>query len=140
MPLVLVQLEDSIRFLRDLLAVAENESRMGMFTDVERAGIQGGVIKNFEITYELSWKLMARWLNMHITPGIADGVTRRELFRLASQSRLIADVDQWMRHHEARNRTVHIYNREQALQAYRATADFLDDARCLLGRLREGND
>ncbi len=110
---------------------------MGMLTDVERMGIQAGVVKNFEITYELCWKLIARWLNMNVTPGIADGITRRELFRLAAESRLIADVEGWMQHHSARNSTVHIYDRKRALQVYRATGEFICDARSLFHALRE---
>ena len=61
---------------------------------------------------------MARWLNTHIGAGIADGVTRRQLFRLAAENRLIADVDLWMQHHEARNATSHIYDEEKAAQVY----------------------
>jgi len=136
MPLELTHLGDSVTALDDLLAAVQDEIRMGMLTDVERTGIQAGVIKNFEITYELCWKLIARWLNTNITPGIADGITRRELFRLASESRLITDVERWMRHHTARNSTVHIYDRKRALQVYRVTGEFLSDARSLLHTLQ----
>ena len=99
MPLELDSLRNSIATLRDLLAVSENDARMGHLTDVERNGIRSGVIQNFEVTYELSWKLMARWLNTYVSPGVADGVTRRQLFRLAAENRLIPDVDLWMQHH-----------------------------------------
>ena len=98
------------------------------------------MIQNFEVTYELSWKLMARWLNTHIAAGIADGVTRRQLFRLAAENRLISDVDLWMQHHEARNATSHIYNEEKAVQVYRATREFARDARLLLEALEARND
>ena len=121
MPLELDSLRNSIATLRDLLAVSENDARMGQLTDVERNGIRSGVIQNFEVTYELSWKLMARWLNTYVSPGVADGVTRRQLFRLAAENRLISDVDLWMQHHEARNATTHIYDEANAMQVYRAT-------------------
>ena len=136
MPLELTHLGDSVTALDDLLVAAQDEVRMGMLTDVERSGIQAGVIKNFEITYEICWKLIARWLNTNVTPGIADGITRRELFRLGSESRLINDVERWMEHHAARNSTVHIYDRNRALQVYRATSQFLCDARSLLRTLQ----
>jgi hypothetical protein len=48
------------------------------------------------------WKFIKRWLETKISPMIADGVTRRELFRLAAENQLIVDVEQWMRYHEAR--------------------------------------
>ena len=140
MPLQLEHLQNAIEALFDLLSVAENEERMSQFADVERAGIIAGVIKNFEIAYELSWKLTARWINENVSPGVADGVTRRELFRLAAQNRLIADVDLWMQHHRARNQTAHIYDREQALRVYQATRVFVRDARDLLAALEARND
>ena len=140
MPLELDSLRNSTRSLTDLLAVSENDARMGQFSDVERNGIRSGVIQNFEVTYELSWKLMARWLNTYIGAGTADGVTRRHLFRLAAENRLITDVDMWMQHHEARNATSHIYDEERAVQVYRATREFAHDARRLLKALEERND
>ena len=140
MPLELTNLRNSIQSLTDLLAVAENDARMGQFTDVERNGIRAGVIQNFEVTYEISWKLMARWLNTYVASGVADGVTRRQLFRLAAENRLIHDVDEWMQHHEARNTTSHIYDEEQAARVYQATREFVHDARYLLEALEARND
>ena len=140
MPLQLEHLQHAIEALSELVSVAENEERMSQLAEVERAGIIAGVIKNFEIAYELSWKLTARWINENVSPGVADGVTRRELFRLAAQNRLIADVDLWMQHHRARNQTAHIYDREQALRVYQATRVFVRDARDLLAALEARND
>lgn len=140
MPLQLDNLRNSVRELAELTAASADEERMSRLTDTERRGIRAGVIQNFEITYELSWKLIARWLNINISPGIADGVTRRQLFRLAAEHRLIADVDAWMRHHAARNATSHIYYEERALQVYDATLDFVTDARLLLEVLEARND
>ena len=140
MPLGLDSLRNSIKSLTDLLAVSENDARMGQLSEVERKGIRSGVIQNFEVTYELSWKLMARWLNTYIGAGIADGVTRRQLFRLAAENRLILDVDLWMRYHEARNATSHIYDEEKALLVYRATREFAHDARLLLEALEARDD
>lgn len=140
MPLELDNLRNSIKSLTDLLEVSENDARMGQLSDVERNGIRSGVIQNFEVTYELSWKLIARWLNTYIADGTADGVTRRQLFRLAAENRLIADVDMWMQHHQARNDTSHIYDEERAAQVYRATREFSHDARWLLEALEARND
>lgn len=140
MPLRLTNLRNSIQSLTDLLEVAENDARMGQFTEVERNGIRAGVIQNFEVTYELAWKLMARWLNTYVGTGIADGITRRQLFRLAAENRLIHDVDEWMQHHEARNTTSHIYDEERAAWVYRATREFVHDARYLLQVLDASND
>ena len=140
MPLELISLRNALKALTDLLTVSENDARMGQLSDIERNGIRSGAIKNFEVTYELCWKLMARWLNTYVGPEVADGVSRRQLFRLAAENRLIPDVDLWMRHHEARNVTAHIYDEEKAMMVYRTTRDFAHDARLLLQALEERND
>ena len=140
MPIQLDNLRNAVKVLSDLLAVTENETRMAQFNQVERHGIRAGVIQNFEVTYELCWKLMARWLKTNVGTSVVDGVTRRELFRLAAQQRLIADVDRWMQHHEARNLTSHVYDARQAAMAYRATTEFVHDARDVLAALEARND
>lgn len=140
MPLVLDNLRNAVKALSDLQAAAENVSRMAQFNQVEQNGIRAGVIQNFEVTYELCWKLMDRWLSMNLGASVVDGATRRELFRLAAQQRLIADVDRWMQYHEARNITSHTYDARKAETVYSAIADFVHDARALLKALEARND
>ena len=140
MPLYLENLRDSIEALSELLTASEDEARMGQLSEIERVGIRAGVVKHFEITYELSWKLMARWLNTNVGADTADGVTKRELFRLSAAHKLIFDVDRWMCHNAARNITSHIYDRERAEQVYEAVREFTHDARRLLMALEARND
>ena len=140
MPLELAHLRDSLNALSNTLALTENEARMAQLDAATREAIRAGAIKQFEITYELSWKLLRRWLNTNITPGIADDLTKRQLFRLAAENRLIADVDVWMEHHKARNNTAHIYDQKIAEQVYDATREFAHDARHLLAALETRND
>ena len=83
---------------------------------------------------------MKRWLETNISPAVADGVSRRELFRLAAENRLINDVEQWMRYHEARNLTSHIYEPEIAARVYNIAHDFAPDAAQLLTALEARND
>ncbi len=96
MPLQLDNLRRSVVVLAELIEVSEDDARMGQLSEVERNGIRSGVIQNFEVTYELSCKLMACWLNTYIGSGVADLKKKRELFRLAAESGLIPNVDQWM--------------------------------------------
>lgn len=140
MPLDLQSLRSSTASLTNLLAVSESDGRMLRLSEVEREGIRAGVIQNFEVTYELSWKLMSRWLSENVGRTVVDGVTRRHLFRLAAEHRLIEDVDAWMRHHQARNQTSHMYNQEVAARVYAAAYGFAQDARRLLAALEERND
>ena len=67
--------------------------------------VKAGVIQNFEFTYELCWKFMKRWLETNYGPSFAEGVHRRELFRMAAENGLIDDVMLWMDYHQSRNMT-----------------------------------
>ena len=135
MPIQLDTLKKSLDALTEVLRVSEDEGQMSQLTYYHRIAIRAGVIKHFEITYELCWKLMARWLNNNVSSGIADGVTRRHLFRIAAESQLIQDVDVWMQYHEDRNMTTHNYSFERAEEVYRSAVEFVHDARKLLSVL-----
>jgi len=139
-PLVLSSFEKAVSALAGVLARSEDAEFMSHLDDVARNAIQAGVIKHFEITYELSWKFIKRWLETNVSASVADGVTRRELFRLAAENRLIGDIEQWMRYHEARNLTSHIYQPEIAAKVYRIAPDFARDAARLLAALEARND
>ena len=56
---------------------------------------------------------MKRWLEENVGSASVDGVPRRELFRLAAESRLIADLPRWMEFHQARNQTSHTYEEKR---------------------------
>ena len=102
--------------------------------------IRAGVIQNFELTYELSWKFMKRWLEINFSSVYVDGLPRKELFRMAAESRLITQVSKWFRYHELRNETVHAYDEKKANEVFESTKDFLQDARELLSNLEKKND
>ena len=138
MALNLDSLIKSIAVLRRSLKVAE--ANMDISDDDMKDTIRSGVIQNFEVAYEQCWKMMKRWLKMNISSMTAEGVTRRELFRLAAENRLIDDVEQWMRYHEARNQTSHIYEPEIAESVYAAAHGFAGDASRLLEALEAHND
>jgi nucleotidyltransferase substrate binding protein (TIGR01987 family) len=140
MALQLDSLEGAVSALFAVLAKSNDTGFMGGLDDVARNAIKSGVIQHFEFTYELCWKFMKRWLETNIGPAVADGVTRRELFRMAAESRLIDDVDHWMRHHAARNETSHTYEAKAAERVYQAAHAFADDARHLLLALEARND
>lgn len=140
MPLKLDSLEKSLHALTEVLAASENDERMSQFSYFERIAIRAGVLKHFEITYELCWKLIARWLNENISPSAADGIPKRQLFRLAAENRFIQDVEKWMQYHEGRNVTSHVYDFEQAELIYQITGDFVHDARALLRAFEAQNN
>jgi nucleotidyltransferase substrate binding protein (TIGR01987 family) len=101
--------------------------------------LRAGVIQNFEFTYEQCWKFMKRWLDENIGATVADGVSRRELFRLSAENRLINDVDKWMEFHYARNATSHTYSMKKAAAVLEYAKEFITYAMELLENLSQRN-
>jgi len=106
----------------------------------EMETIKAGVIQNFEFTYELCWKFMKRWIEENINSEIVDGVTRRELFRISAENKLIIDVNKWMEFHKARNSTSHIYDEKIADEVFAAAMSFLPYAKDFFIRIEQRND
>ena len=52
---------------------------------VLRETLHAGIIQHFEVAYEVCWKSMRQWLGYNVRPEAVDGVSRRELFRLAAE-------------------------------------------------------
>lgn len=95
------------------------------------------VIQRFEYTYELSWKMIRRYLAMYC--GIEESVIK-SLFREAGKVRLIDSVESWFGYQEARNLTSHTYNESVAEETYETAKHFAKDVRELLTRLKKGVD
>jgi nucleotidyltransferase substrate binding protein (TIGR01987 family) len=140
MALDLSSMKKAVSALAGVLAKSDDAEFMDRLDEVARNAIRSGVVQHFEFTYELCWKFIKRWLEINVSPTSADGVTRRELFRLGAENRLIDDVDQWMRYHEARNLTSHTYEPEIAAKVYNIAHVFARDAARLLAALEKRND
>jgi nucleotidyltransferase substrate binding protein (TIGR01987 family) len=133
MKLELTSLEKAIASLeRSITAAANYEASLP--PELSET-VRSGIIQNFEVAYELSWKMMKRWLETNISAESVDGATRRELFRQAAENRLIEDVDLWMGFHTARNATFHVYDREAAEEVSASAKEFLSAAQKLLTSL-----
>jgi nucleotidyltransferase substrate binding protein (TIGR01987 family) len=106
-----------------------------------RDTIRAGVIQNFEVAYEQSWKFIQRWIRENRTPEDADHPrTRKELFRIAARSGLVSDPLPWFVFGDARNMTGHVYDAVQAAAVYAAARRFPTFAEELLNRLKAQND
>jgi len=101
---------------------------------------RAGVIQNFEIAYELSWKAMRTWLGENLGKTAIDGITRKELFRFAAESYLIDDVKAWFNYHKFRNQTSHTYEESIAKEVFEQTPAFAKSTRQLLNTLTSKND
>lgn len=140
MILNLSSLRKAIDSLGKALQITADKMLEEQINDDEINLIKAGVIQNFEFTYELCWKLMKRWIETNISAEIVDGVTRRELFRLSAENRLIIDVDEWMEFHRARNISSHTYEREIAEEVYQIAKGFLNASMDFMVRLEMRND
>lgn len=133
-------LELSIRALERAVGVMQDTALLNAMPNNVQELLRSGVIHSFEVGYEQSWKMMKRWLELNASPTEIDGVSRRQLFRLASESQLIEDVDQWMLFHKARNETSHVYDLAKAQAVFEIAIEFLTAAQKLQERLKSSND
>jgi len=140
MQLDLSSLRKAVESLAKTLEVADDKDFISGLTDNQKDAIRAGVIQNFEFTYELCWKFMRRWLEVNLGSTYVEGVARRQLFRLSAENKLIADVDQWMEYHDARNETAHTYDEGTAEDVFATAREFLADAEKLLQALEARND
>jgi len=97
---------------------------------------RASLIQHFEITYELCWKTMKRYIEMDIG-GDADILTRKNLFRQAAEKQLIADFERWVSFHDARNRTSHMYSENVAHEVYAYAKLFAEDMRQFVRTMEE---
>ncbi len=139
MPFDLSSLQKSVSSLERAVKVASYKIKGKVNTDEEEV-VRAGVIQNFEFTYELCWKFMKRWLTTNIGGAIVDGASRKELFRMAAESRLISDVEAWFEYNNLRNETAHTYNAKTAEDVYETAIRFLTAARAFLKVLEDKND
>lgn len=132
-------LQKAVHSLERALKVALTVINGKINNDYEEV-IRAGVIKNFEFTYELCWKFIKRWLEVNGEGAAVDGATRKELFRLAAEHRLIEDVESWFRYAGARNLTSHTYDNRTADDVFESAKIFVSDAGSLLQNLENKND
>jgi len=112
----------------------------GLKDQAEYRTFRAGAIQNFEFTYELSWKAIRTWLAENIGKTVVDGITRKELFRLAAESLLIEDTQQWFGYHRLRNQTSHTYQESTADEVFEYIDGFVHSAQALLSTLNSKND
>ncbi|GAB4483945.1 MAG: hypothetical protein OHK0031_07720 [Anaerolineales bacterium] len=133
-------LEKTLTSLSQLYQRISDQTFMAAQDSVVRLGLQAGLIQNLEFTYEVCWKMMKRWLEINAASQMMDGLTRRELFRMAAENHLISSVEAWMIFHDLRNQTSHRYDQELAADAQALVADFIIAAQQLLAYLKAHND
>jgi nucleotidyltransferase substrate binding protein (TIGR01987 family) len=101
--------------------------------------IRDGVIQRFEFTYELSHKMLKRFLALtSASPAEYDEMVFADLIRTGNErGLLLGDWPTWKGYREKRSKTSHTYDEAVAIEVVEIIDAFLEEARYLLSRLKE---
>ena len=123
------QLEKSIAFATS--EMAKNDS--GLFEQ-----FRNSVIQCFEFTYELSHKMLKRYLEeTAANPEEIDLSTFQNLIRIGNEKGLLrSDWTVWRDYRHARSNSSHAYDGNKAQAVYSIAADFLAEAHYLYRQLQ----
>ena len=83
--------------------------------------IYDAVIKRFEFTYELAWRLMKAFIEYK---GGADVRFARDVFREAFSTGLIAEGEVWLKMLQDRNISSHTYDEAESKQIYERVKNY----------------
>lgn len=100
--------------------------------------IRDGLVQRFEFTYEISHKMLKRYLALALaSPAQLDAMPFGELIRTGNEHGLLrGDWPAWKGYREMHGKTSHAYDEGVALQVAAGIPAFLDEARYLLERLQ----
>jgi len=100
--------------------------------------VRDGLIQRFEFTYELSHRILRRYLKeAAASPDEVERMPFADLIRTGnSQGLLRGDWPVWPRFREMRARTSHTYNADTALLVASAIPDFVQEAEHLYAELK----
>jgi nucleotidyltransferase substrate binding protein (TIGR01987 family) len=130
MKLDITSLGSAVRRLREGLARYEREPADEQIRD--------GLIQRFEFTYELSHKMLRRYLKeTSASPDDIERMPFADLVRTANaQGLLRGGWPIWRRFREMRTRTSHTYDAKVASQVASAIPAFLEEAEHLYAELQ----
>ena len=99
--------------------------------------LRDACIQRFEYTFELSWKMLKRRLELDLPDAHSlDAMSFRDLVRTGAERGLLHDVGAWMVLRDKRNITWHAYNATKAAEVAAVIPSFALQAGDLLARLQ----
>lgn len=129
-------------------AVSQFEEALDLYhTDLEKVDprlkrhLRAAVIQAFEFTYELTFKMLKRYLGLVLAnPARINNMSFNDVIREAfSQSLVQAELREWKEFRRNRGTTSHVYDERKAQEVLDSVPAFLQEARYLLSRLQEKN-
>ena len=99
-----------------------------------------GVIGQFNLTFELSWKALKAVLRLHGVSGAENG-SPREILKLGYSTGFVSDSEVWLLMLNKRNENIHVYDDEEIDELIIMIRDsFVPAFRRLAGILKEKID
>jgi len=111
-------------------------------SDPEDNAVSDSLVKRFEFTYELAFKMLRRALQRDLESAEAVAMMSfAEVIRWGwSRGLLSEDVTGWKQFRRNRNRTSYMYDEANAIGVCEETPRFLAEAKFLLSQLEKRND
>ena len=105
--------------------------------DVRDLQIRDGLIQRYEFTYEISHKMLKRYLEMTSpNPEVFDTMSFADLIRTGNEQALLkSDWSAWKLFREMRAKTSHTYDEEIAQTVVQVIPDFIEEVRFLAQQL-----
>jgi nucleotidyltransferase substrate binding protein (TIGR01987 family) len=106
--------------------------------DTADTQIRDGLVQRFEFSYEISHKMLKRYLEQaSATPTALDAMPFADLIRTAKEQGLLrGNWLEWKRYREMRSRTSHAYDEAVAVEVVAGIPAFLSEAQYLLQQLQ----
>ena len=92
-----------------------------------------GAIKLFEMSFELSWKILKKVLQ---EKGLTEVKNPKDVFREAANQGYLEDPELWFSFQETRNLTVHTYNEGTAELIFSRLDEFQTEFNRLIEKLK----
>ena len=130
---------DLTSYQRAILRLEEGWERYQR--DVTDEQIRDGLIQRFEFTYEISHKMLKRFLEVTAPSAeVYDQMHFADLIRAGNEHGLLQGTwVEWKRFRDMRARTSHTYDADVALGVVAGIPAFLDEARYLFAQLGARN-
>jgi nucleotidyltransferase substrate binding protein (TIGR01987 family) len=107
--------------------------------DISDTQIRDGLVQRFEFTYEISHKMLKRFLEQTAaSPEQFDAMPFADLIRTANEKGLLlGDWPVWRGYRDMRSKTSHTYDEDIALQVVAGIPAFLAEAQFLAAELSQ---
>jgi nucleotidyltransferase substrate binding protein (TIGR01987 family) len=105
--------------------------------DITDAQIRDGLIQRFEFTYEISHKMLKRFLETTAASADAyDQMSFADLIRSGNEHGLLLGTwSDWKRYRDMRSKTSHTHDEDVALEVVAGIAAFITEARFFMAQL-----